>query len=82
MEDQMTPGRAPRSGRSISARLGPFGQRAFAVYWAGGMLSNVGTWIQNVAGSVFVYELTGSALAVGLLNFATFLPLLVHARVG
>ena len=78
----MTPGRARRSGRSISARLGPFGQRAFAVYWAGGMLSNVGTWIQNVAGSVFVYELTGSALAVGLLNFATFLPLLVFSVYG
>ncbi len=70
------------SGASIASRLGPFGHRAFAVYWAGGMLSNIGTWLQNVAGSVFVYDLTGSAFAVGLLNFATFLPILLFSVTG
>lgn len=66
----------------MAARLGPFGHEAFAVYWGGGLLSNIGTWVQNVAGSVFVYDLTGSALAVGLLNFATFLPLLLFSVYG
>lgn len=70
------------TGRTVTARLGPFGHRAFAIYWAGGMLSNIGTWIQNVSGSVFVYDLTGSALAVGLLNFATFLPILLFSVYG
>jgi MFS family permease len=46
------------------------------------MFSNIGTWIQNVAGSVYVYDLTGSAFAVGLLNFATFLPLLLFSITG
>ncbi len=46
------------------------------------MLSNIGTWVQNVAGSVFVYDLTGSALAVGILNFATFLPILLFSVAG
>jgi MFS family permease len=73
---------ATLSDRSIAARLGPFGHRAFAVYWAGGMLSNIGTWLQNVAGSVYIYDRTGSAFAVGLLNFATFLPLLLFSITG
>jgi len=63
-------------------RFGPFGHRPFAVYWSGGFLSNVGTWLQAVTGSVFVYDHTGSALAVGILNFATFLPVLLFSVVG
>src|SRR5687767_15596245 len=63
-------------------RLGPFRHRAFAVYWAGGMVSNSGTWLQSVAGSVYVYDRTGSALAVGILNFATFLPVLLFSIWG
>ncbi len=70
------------SSRTIASRLGPFGHRAFAVYWAGGLFSNIGTWVQNVAGSVYVYDLTHSALAVGILNFATFLPILVFSVTG
>jgi len=63
-------------------RLGLFGQGPFAVYWTGGFLSNVGTWLQAVAGSVFVYDRTGSAFAVGVLNFATFLPILLFSVPG
>ena len=66
----------------MTARLGAFGHRAFAVYWAGGMLSNIGTWVQNVAGSVYIYDLTHSAFAVGLLNFATFVPILLFSVTG
>jgi MFS family permease len=63
-------------------RLGPFGQGPFAVYWTGGFVSNVGTWLQAVSGSVFVYDRTGSAFAVGVLNFATFLPVLLFSVIG
>jgi len=66
----------------MRARLGPFAHSLFAVYWTGGLVSNIGTWLQNVAGAVFVYERTGSALAVGILNFATFLPILLLSVVG
>jgi MFS family permease len=52
------------------------------VYWTGGFISNVGTWLQSVAGSVFVYDRTGSAFAVGVLNFATFLPILLFSVPG
>ncbi|HVL53480.1 MAG TPA: MFS transporter, partial [Vitreimonas sp.] len=66
----------------LTGRLGPFRHRPFAVYWAGGLLSNLGTWLQTVAASVFVYQLTGSALAVGILNFAGFLPILLFSMLG
>jgi MFS family permease len=67
---------------SVGRRLGPFRHRPFAVYWTGGFLSNVGTWLQTVAASVFVYQQTGSALAVGILNFASFLPIFLFSIVG
>ena len=46
------------------------------------MVSNSGTWLQSVTGSVYVYDRTGSALAVGLLNFATFMPVLLFSVWG
>lgn len=66
----------------MTDRLGPFRHRPFAAYWLGGMVSNSGTWLQSVAGSVYVYDRTGSALAVGILNFATFLPILLFSVWG
>ncbi|HEX5466498.1 MAG TPA: MFS transporter [Candidatus Limnocylindrales bacterium] len=60
----------------------PMRNRAFAVYWAGGFLSNMGTWLQSVAASVYVYQLTGSPLSVGFLNFASFLPVLLFSVWG
>lgn len=63
-------------------RLGPFAESAFTVYWTGGLVSNVGTWLQNVVASVFVYDRTGSALAVGLLNFASWAPMLLFSVWG
>lgn len=66
----------------VRQRLGVFGIRDFAVYWAGGLLSNVGTWLQNIAAAVFMYILTGSPLMVGVLNFAGFLPILLFSLFG
>ncbi|HET8569011.1 MAG TPA: MFS transporter [Candidatus Limnocylindria bacterium] len=66
----------------IRRRLGVLGQPPFAAFWTGGALSNTGTWLGNVAASVFVYDQTGSALAVGVLNFVTFLPVLLFSLTG
>jgi MFS family permease len=74
-------GTGPRASR-WTARLGPFGQAPFAVYWTGGFVSNVGTWLQAVAASVFVYTLTGSVFMVGVLNFASYLPIVLFSVYG
>jgi hypothetical protein len=61
----------------LASRLGIFAQRDFAIYWTGGALSNVGTWLQNVAAAVLMLSLTGSPFMVGLLGTVSFLPILV-----
>src|SRR5690349_17998167 len=70
-----------RQGR-FAARLGPFGKTPFAVYWTGGFVSNVGTWLQAVAASIFVYELTHDVFMVGVLNFVSFLPIVLFSVYG
>ena len=67
---------------SLAHRLGPFRHRPYTVYWAGGLVSNLGSWLQTVAGSIYVYQLTGSALAVGFLNFAGYLPIFLFSIAG
>jgi MFS family permease len=72
----------PTAAGRVRERLGPFRHTPFAVYWVGGLFSNIGTWLQAVAGSIFVYQLTGSEFQVGLLNFASFLPIFLFSLVG
>lgn len=52
-------------------------QRNFATYWTSGLISNTGTWLHNVTATVVMFELTGSAIMVGLVNAAAFLPILL-----
>lgn len=72
----------PVRGAPARSRLGPFRHVPFTVYWSGGLLSNIGTWLQAVAGSIFVYQLTGSEFDVGLLNFSSFLPIFLFSLAG
>jgi AmiR/NasT family two-component response regulator len=52
----------------------PFTYSVFRAIWIAGMVSNVGTWMQNVAGVWLVTTLTTSALLVALMQTATSLP--------
>ena len=72
----------PDAVARIRTKLGPFRHTPFTIYWSGGLLSNIGTWLQAVAGSIYVYQLTGSEFDVGLLNFMSFLPILLFSVVG
>ena len=58
------------------------GNRPYAAYWTGGLLSNVGTWLQNVTASVLVFEMTHSTFMVGVLNMATFAPVFALSIYG
>ena len=53
--------------------------RQFGPFFAGSVLSSIGTWCQNIAAGLLVYELTGSTLLVGTVNFAQFIGALVLA---
>jgi MFS family permease len=52
-------------------------QRRFAVYFAGSLISNLGTWLQNTAQMLLAYQLTHSAFAVGVITGAQFSGFLV-----
>lgn len=51
------------------------GVRDFRIYWFGALVSLVGTWIQAVAQSWLVFELTHSAFLLGVVGFLTYLPI-------
>lgn len=55
----------------------PFGNGRFSLYFGGQVISNTGTWFQNLALSLVVLEATGSAQALSGVTVAQFLPLLV-----
>ncbi len=48
--------------------------RNFRLFFGGQMLSLIGTWMQQIAITWLVYRLTGSALLLGIVGFATQLP--------
>lgn len=82
--DQVTrsgPGGAGRSGAS-GGRFGPFRHRAYLAYWLGVAVSSLGTWLSAVAGSIYVYQLTGSTISVGIFNAASFVPILLFSVWG
>jgi MFS family permease len=59
--------------------MGALRVRNFWPYFAGNLLSNCGTWFQNIAQSILVYRLTGSTFLVGVVNFAQFVGVFVLA---
>lgn len=56
--------------------------RNFRLYFVGQTLSMSGTWMQRIAQSWLVLELTGSGTAVGLVTAVQFLPMLLLAPLG
>ncbi len=50
--------------------------RNYRLFFAGQLTSLVGTWMQNVAQSWLVYQLTGSPLYLGIVSFASAVPVL------
>ena len=51
-----------------------FRHRDFTIFWSGALVSNVGSWLQNLTVPYVVFAITGSALWVGVATAAQFLP--------
>jgi predicted MFS family arabinose efflux permease len=49
-------------------------QRDFSLLWFAGLISLTGTWMLNIALPIVIYDMTGSALAVGGILFARTIP--------
>lgn len=54
----------------------------FRIYWLGMFVSLIGTWIQTVAQSWLVFELTRSAFLLGVVGFLGSIPMFVLSLFG
>ena len=54
----------------------------FRLFWSGNFLSNIGTWMQNVAQGWLVLTLTDSAFWLGVVGFAGSIPFLFFTLFG
>ena len=70
----------PASGRIPALRA--LASRNYRLFFAGQLVSLIGTWMQSVAQSWLVYRLSGSPVLLGLVSFAGQNPVFLLAPVG
>jgi len=58
----------------LSGAVVAFRHRDFTLFWIGAFVSNIGTWMQAVTVPYVLYQLTGSAVWVGLAAFLGLFP--------
>jgi len=75
-------GAAPAAEPFLRRTLAAFSYRDFRVLWFGAFTSTVGTWMQKVAQSWLVFDLTKSSFFLGLDDFLGQLPILLFTLVG
>ena len=54
----------------------------FRLFFAGQLISLIGTWMQTVAQSWLVYRLTGSSALLGLVGFSSQIPVFLFSPLG
>jgi MFS family permease len=56
--------------------------RNYRIFFVGQLVSLIGTWMQSVAQSWLVYRLTGSAVLLGTVGFASQIPVFLLSPLG
>jgi len=67
---------ATESVPKLPGKLAALGYRDFRLFWSGQLISNTGTWMQMTATSWLLYQLTGSAVLLGLNGIFRAIPAL------
>ena len=78
-EDALLEGDRPFAAGTARAALS---YPVFRRVYVGALLSNVGSWMQNVVLGAYGYSITHSATFVSLLSFAQLVPLMLLSIVG
>jgi MFS transporter, DHA1 family, staphyloferrin A biosynthesis exporter len=73
-------------GRAASGRLpralASLRHRNYRLLWLGTLVSNSGDWMDQIALNWLVYQLTDSAVALGILNLCRLVPILLFTLIG
>lgn len=69
----------PKSATQTVSFLAPFRSRAFLILWLATVISNVGTWMHDIAASWLMTSMTNSSTMVALIQTATMLPIFLFA---
>jgi len=77
-------GTGPAASHPVGFRQGmrAMRHRDFRIFFIGAIISNSGSWLQNLAVPFVLFELTGKAIWVGLAGFAQFIPSFFLGPVG
>jgi MFS family permease len=70
------------SSSRVRTTLRALRHRNFQLFFAGQLISLIGTWMQNVAQSWLVYRLTGSSALLGMVGFAGQIPVFLISPLG
>jgi MFS family permease len=73
---------APERGSRWQVAWRALRHRNFQLFFSGQLISLIGTWMQSVAQSWLVYRMTGSALLLGSVGFASQVPVFLFAPLG
>lgn len=57
----------------------PMRRREFRLYFVGNLISNIGNWVNHIALAVFMRQVSGSSLWVGVVGFGLTMPVLLFA---
>jgi MFS family permease len=68
--------------RGVRKTFASLRHRNFRLLWFGTMISHSGDWMDQIALNWLVYDLTGSALALGIMNAVRMAPVLLFTLVG
>src|SRR5919202_2597474 len=73
---------AQPAARRLPAALQSLRHRNYRLLWIGTLISNSGDWMDQIALNWLVYELSGSAVQLALLNLFRLAPIFVFTLVG
>jgi len=65
-----------RSGIALSQTFSALQHPNYRLFFIGQLISLIGTWMQNVSQPWLVYQLTGSPLYLGIVSFASAVPII------
>ncbi len=78
-ESQMVKTVNCRPQKGFATTFSALKHRNYRLFFTGQLISLIGTWMQNVAQSWLVYQLTGSPIYLGIVSVASSVPILAFS---